>query len=459
MTNVINDTKHDFWSNINWIKVNKIVTNLQCRIFVAKQQGNFRKLRKLQNLLLSSKANKLIAVRQVCFKNLGSNVLVVNKRLYVTSKERMELVYQLYQISLNKWKPVPVRDIYIRNAKGKSSFINIKTLIDYVLQAIVKNALEPEWEALFESSNYIFKQTYSGQDIITYLHKIFNSKTSKYWIINGNIRGCFNNISKKFLMNQLSHFPAKGLIFKWLKAGYLNNPTFHNSFLRTGSGISPLLVNIVLNSVEEIINIKKSKNSKVKLAYTLINYANNFIIGCRTKESAIEIKAIINSWLKLNGFFLFSDKTRIINLSQGFDFLGFNLRLYKTKYLNKVLIKPSAESQIKIRRKLKIAWKECLGLPVNKTINKINLILKWVVNYYKINFYCRIFKKIDYYNWIRQYRFTKRTHPKKSWKWIKNKYWGKLYFNQNDKWVFGCVKSRNFMYKLSWTSNRLVNII
>jgi RNA-directed DNA polymerase len=459
MTNVINDTKHDFWSNINWIKVNKIVTNLQRRIFVAKQQGNFRKLRKLQNLLLSSKANKLLAVRQVCFKNLGGNILVIDKRVYGTPKEKMELVYQLYKISLNKWKPLPVRGLYIKKVKGKLNFINIKTLIDYVLQAIVRNALEPEWEASFESSNYKFRQSDSVQDVITYLHKICDSKLSKHWIVNGNIKGCFNNLSKKFLMNQLSNFPAKGLILKWLKAGYLNNCGFHDSSFGTESGINPLLVNIVFNGVKETISIKKSKNSKVKLAYIFIHYANNFIMICRTKESAIEIKATINYWLKLSGFSLFSDKTRIINLSQGFDFLGFNLRLYKTNNLNKILIKPNSQSQIKIRQKLKLAWKECLGSPINKTINKINLILKSWANYYKIGLYCRIFAQIDYYNWIRQYRFAKRTHPKKSWKWIQTKYWGKLFFNQNDKWVFGCFKSKNFMYKLSWTSSKLLNVI
>ena len=449
MTNVINDTKHDFWSNINWIKVNKIVTNLQCRIFVAKQQKNFRKLRKLQNLLLSSKANKLMAVRQVCFKNLGSNILVVDKRVYVTPKERMELVYQLYQISLNKWKPVPVRGIYIKKAKRKSNFIGITTLINYVLQVIVRNALEPEWRSSFESSSYKFRQSYSAQDVIAHLRNVCNSKPSKYWIVNVNIKDCFNNLFKKFLINQLSHFPAKKLILKWLKAGYLNNSALNESFIGVGSLISLLLAKIALNGVEETISIKKSKNSKLKLAYTLINYANDFIIVCCTKEIARKIKEIIDSCLTLNGLSLFSDKTRIIHLNQGFNFLGFNLRLYKTKYLNKFLIKPSSEFQIKIRRKLKIAWKDCLGFSVNKTINKINLILKWLINYYKIGSYSRVFAKLDYYNWIRQYRFTKRTHPKKSWKWIKIKYWGKLCLNRNYKWVFGCVKSRNFIYKLS----------
>jgi RNA-directed DNA polymerase len=203
--------------------------------------------------------------------------------------------------------------------------------------------------------------------------------------------------------------------------------------------------------MEKTIGIIRSKRGEAKSDYILIRYADNFIIACKSKESAIEIKEKVNSWLKLRGLYLSPDKTRIRHVSKGFDFLGFNVRLYQTTKTNKLLIKPSLESQIKIRRKLKTVWKESLGSPVKKAINKINLILKGWANYYKIGTSSRIFAKIDYYNWIRQYKFAKRTHPKKSWKWIKTKYWGKLCPNWNDKWVFGYTETGNVMYKLSWT--------
>lgn len=453
MTNVINDTKHDSWSNIDWIKLNKIVNNLQSRIFVAKQERNFRKLRKLQNLLLSSKANKLLAVRQVCSRNSGSNTPGVDRRVYVSPNETMELARKLYEISLNKWKPVPVKRIYISKAKGKLRPLGIPTLTDRAIQAVVRNALEPEWEATFEPSSYGFRKGRSAHDAIAYLHNVCNSKSTKHWILDADIKGCFDNISHTFLMDQLSNFPAKNLILKWLKAGYVDNRIFHDSPLGTiqGGVISPLLANIALNGMEESIGIKRSKRGEVKSAHTLIRYADDFIIACKTKESAIEIKEKVKSWLKLRGLSLSKDKTRIVHVSEGFDFLGFNVRLYETKDSHKLLTKPSLESQINIRRKLKDAWNESLGSPVNKAINKMNLILKGWANYYRIGASSRIFAKIDYYNWIRQYRFAKRTHPMKSWKWMKTKYWGKLCPNRNDKWVFGCPESGNFMYKLSWT--------
>jgi RNA-directed DNA polymerase len=453
MTLVINDTKHDSWSNIDWAKVNKIVNNLQQRIFVAKQQGNLRKVRKLQNLLLSSKANKLLAVRQVCSINSGSNTSGIDKRVYATPKERMDLALKLYEIPLNTWKPAPVKRIYIRKSNGKLRPLGIPTLIDRSLQAIVRNALEPEWEATFEPSSYGFRKGRSAHDAIAYLHNVCNSKSSKHWVLNADIKGCFDNISHKLLLNQLSNFPAKKLISNWLKAGYVDNRVFHDSSMGTPQGgvISPLLANIALNGMEEAIGIKRSKRGDVKSDYTLIRYADDFIIACKSKESAIEIKETVNNWLKLRGLSLSPDKTRIVHVKDGFDFLGFNVRLYASKNSNKLLIKPSLESQIKIRKKLKKAWKESLGSPDKKAINKMNLILKGWANYYRIGVSSRIFAKIDYYNWIRQYRFAKRTHPKKPWKWIKAKYWGKLCPNRNDKWVFGCPEIGNFMYKLSWT--------
>lgn len=453
MTYVINGTKHDAWSNIDWIKVNKVVNNLQRRIFAAKQQGNSRNLRKLQNLLLSSKSNILLSVRQVCLNTSGSNPSGVDKKVYATPKERMELAEKLYEISLNKWKPAPTKRIYISKSNGKLRPLGIPTLTDRALQAIVRNALEPEWEVRFAPSSYGFRKGRSAQDAIRYIHNVCNAKSSKHWIVDADIKGCFDNISHEFLMNELSHFPASNLISKWLKAGYIDKRIFYDSPMGTPQGgvISPLLANIALHGMEETIGIKRSKRGEVKSAYTVIRYADDFIIACRTKENATEIRNKVNDWLKSRGLTLSPEKTRIVHVSEGFDFLGFNIRLYEFKQTNKLLIKPSSQSQVKFRRKLKETWTESLGSPVTKVINKINPMLKGWANYYRTGVSSRIFAQIDYYNWIRQYRFAKRTHPLKSWNWLKTKYWGKLCPNRNDKWVFGCAKTGNFMYKLSWT--------
>lgn len=435
MTTVINDTKYNSWSDINWIKINKVVKNIQHRIFIAKKQGDFRKLKKLQNLLLLSKSNKLIAIKKTCQLNLNKNILGFNKDICLTKQEIIILIKKLYEISINNWKPTLKIIIDISKINNKLCYISIYKLIDLVLQVIVKNALEPEWNIKFKSSNHIFIKNKSIYDTIDYIQTFCNSKSfSKYWIIKFNIKNNFDIISYKLLVNQLSNFPAKKIIFKWLNAGYINKNLFKNYFFNIYQKniINNLLINITIYSIRNLIEKRKNKYNEIKKVFTFISYLDNFIVFCNTKIKAIEVCNKINFFLRFNNLFLYYNKIHIINIKKGFDFLGFNLKLYKFKQNNKFLIKPSLQSQIKFKKKLKIIWNKFLGLPVNKIIKKINLMLKkWAKNF-KIACCYKIFIKIDYYNWIRQCRFAKRTHPKKSWKWIKIKYWNKFYSNLNN---------------------------
>lgn len=435
MANVINDTKYNSWSDINWIKINRVVKNIQHRIFIAKKQGDFRKLKKLQNLLLLSKSNKLIAIKKICQLNLNKNILGFDKDIYLTKQEIIILTKKLYEISINNWKPTLKNIIDISKINNQLCYISIYKLIDLILQVIVKNALEPEWNIKFKSSNDVFIKSKSIYNTIDYIQTFCNSKSfSKYWIIKFNIKKNFDIISYKLLINQLSNFPAKQIIFKWLNAGYINQSLFKNYFFNIYQKniINDLLINITIYSIKNLIEKRKNKYNEIKKVFTLISYLDNFIIFCNTKIKAIEVCNKTNFFLRFNNLFLYYNKIHIINIKKGFDFLGFNLKLYKFKQNNKFFIKPSLQSQIKLKRKLKIIWNKFLGLPINKVIKKINLILKKWVNNFKIASYYKIFIKIDYYNWIRQCRFAKRTHPKKSWKWIKIKYWNRFYSNVNN---------------------------
>ena len=156
------------------------------------------------------------------------------------------------------------------------------------------------------------------------------------------------------------------------------------------------------------------------------------------KKKAIEIKNKIKIWLKSFEFNIYLKNISLIDLNKGFNLLGFNIKLYNYKKINKLLFKPNFQSQIIFRKILKEAWKLFLGLSVNTTIIKINFILKKWVNYFGISHFYKIFSKIDNYNLIRQYRFTKRNNPKKSYKWIKLKYWTKIYTYIYDNWIFNC---------------------
>lgn len=453
MTQVIKDTKCNSWSNINWSKCNRIVNNLQRRIFVAKQEGRFRTVRKLQNLLLSAQSNRCLSVRQVSLINSGRKKSGVDKKVFLSPSEREELINDITNIALKDWKPAPTKRIYISKTDGKKRPLGIPTLTDRAIQAIVKNALEPEWEVTFEGSSYGFRKNRSTHDAIRYIHNVCNSNSTKHWILDADIKGCFDTISHEFLENRLRSFPAKSLICRWLKAGYVDKHVYHDSDLGTPQGgvISPLLANIALHGMESALNIARNSAGRVTSPYTCIRYADDFIVACRTKEDASIAIHKLNIWLQECGLSLSKEKTKITHITDGFDFLGFNIRMYKSKRSQKLLIKPSKISIVKFRKKLKKTWKEARGSTISNVIAKLNPIIKGWANYYRIAVSSEIFSSLDNYLWIRQYRHARRTHPSKSWDWIKHKYWGKLCPNRNDKWVFGCKNTGSYMYKLAWT--------
>jgi RNA-directed DNA polymerase len=454
MTTVIKGTKCNTWADVSWTKANRVINNLQRRIFVAKQQGRFRSLRKLQNLLLSAQSNRLLSVRQVCQINSGRKTPGVDNKVFASPSERYGLVSLLSTLPLKKWKPMPTKRIYISKSNGKLRPLGIPILADRALQSMVKTALEPEWEAVFEASSYGFRKCRSSQDAIRYIHNVCNSKTSKNWIVDADIKGCFDNISQEYLLDQLHSFPAHRLIQRWLEAGYVDKRVFHDSPLGTPQGgvISPLLANIALHGMEEALGITRSKSNRVQATRTVIRYADDFIVACKTEQEALLVKNLLTTWLWKRGFMLSPEKTRIIHIRDGFDFLGFNIRLYTSGKKEKLLIKPSKQSLVKFRSKLKTLWKACLGSPVVRVVAKLNLVIKGWAQYFSTGVSSEISSSLDSYMWTRQYRFAKRTHPLKSWNWIKSRYWGGNFCpNRKDRWVFGCKETGAYMHKFSWT--------
>ncbi len=443
------------WHSIDWYSVYRNIRNLRRRIFKATQENNWRKVRNLQKLMLRSFSNVLESVRKVTLVNKGSKTAGLDKVLVKTPKQRLALSYDL--AFDHSTEAIPAKRVYIPKKNGKLRPLGIPIIRDRCLQAIVKNVLEPCWEAQFEGISYGFRPGRSPHDAIGKIYQIARPNKTKKWVVDADIKGCFDNIDHEKLLEVIGNFPYRHLIRKWLKAGFIDRNVFHPQKSGTPQGgiISPLLANIALHGMEKAIGVKYNCRGELRGDRCLVRYADDFIIFCRTKEDAELAMNEVNQWLSTRGLSLSVEKTKIVNLLDGFDFLGFNIRHYKVKNTKtglKLLIKPSKGFLQKTRNDIREVFLNHIGQPVDVLIGKINSIIRGKANYLNKAVSSKAFRTLDNYMFTREVRHVKRTHPNKPKYWTSNKYWGRLNLQRpNDKWVFGNKKSGNYIIKFAWT--------
>lgn len=222
------------WNAIDWKKANRTVRNLRQRIFRATQEGNLKKVRSLQKLMLKSYSNRLVSVRRVAQINAGKYTPGVDKLVIKTPEARGRMVDALAHSSL--WKAKPAKRVYIPKANNKLRPLGIPVVVDRCLQAMVKNALEPAWEAKFEGTSYGFRPGRSCQDAIGKIYGLARPNKTKKWVLDADIRGAFDHISHEYLLKTIGSVPGKELIKQWLKAGYVEYGTFYATEQGTPQG-------------------------------------------------------------------------------------------------------------------------------------------------------------------------------------------------------------------------------
>jgi RNA-directed DNA polymerase len=417
------------WSSIDWRSVSKRVRNLRRRIYRATQCGQWNQVRSLMKLMLRSFFNLLLAVRKVTQINQGKKTAGIDGQKVLTPKDRVNFVHEITEEM--KVNASPTRRVYIPKANGKRRPLGIPTVKDRTAQAVVKNALEPSWEARFEGNSYGFRPGRSTQDAIDQVFLRLNSSREDKYVLDADIKGAFDNISHEYLIKTIGNTPGKELITEWLKAGYVEMGKIYSTESGTPQGgiISPLLANIALDGLEEYLNQFKKKvpywcNERNKTRYHtfprygFVRYADDFIITAPAKEDLTAIKPILEAWLALRGLQLNQEKTRIVHIDDGFDFLGFNVRRYK----GILLIKPQVD---KIRTKLQEIreWlKTHPGTTQEQVIKYLNPVIRGWGNYYR---YVVSKEAFSYFDWMvcqSLKRWAFKRHPKKSKQWVIKKY-------------------------------------
>lgn len=455
-TAVVNGPEDDDldWYSFDWAQVEDDVRRLRQRIFTASRAGDLAKVRNLQKLMLRSRANALLSVRRVTERNAGRKTAGIDGTVVVTAPGKAFLADSVQRHDAS-WKPKPVKRVYIDKANGKKRPLGIPIIFDRALQAQVVNALEPEWEARFEPKSYGFRPGRGCHDAIQCIFATAHGKSARRcWVLDADLAAAFDRIDHTHLLSALGTFPARELVEQWLKAGLVEEGRFAPTEEGTPQGgvISPVLLNVALHGMEEAAGVRYHR-SVTRAGDTMANspvvvrYADDLVALCVSRDQAEEVKARLAAWLASRGLALNEEKTHIVHLDEGFDFLSFNVR----RYQGKLLIKPSKAAIQRHRRRLAADMVALRGANVTAVLQRLNPIIRGWSAYYRGVVSSEAFAELDDYLWKLTYKWAKRSHSNKSKDWVVSRYFGKFNRSRRDRWVFGDRDSGAHLLRYSWT--------
>jgi RNA-directed DNA polymerase len=465
--NILNHNELCSWNSISWKSIEIRVQKWQRKIYAASKNGNVKLVRKYQHLLLNSTDAKLLAVRRVTQDNQGKKTAGIDGISKLDPKQRWDMVKKLRFPT----KASPLRRVWIpKPGRTEKRPLGIPTIQDRCLQALLKLAIEPEWEAKFEPNSYGFRPGKSAHDAICAIQSCIQ-KGDKY-VIEADIARCFDTINHEALLNKIG---LKGKyrtqLLYWLKAGVLDANIFQPTELGTPQGgiISPLLANIALHGIETHlkqsirefaiysrngIKLRPAKNADT---LHLIRYADDFVVLHKDRKVILHCLEEIKKFLSEMGLELSSDKTRLTHTLEitnediklgfdpriGFDFLGFTVKQFQTKHRSayysdrlgfKTLIFPSAKSMRKHQDNLRLIFRTKGGnLSQKDLIAVLNPVIRGWASYFGISnaSSTKHLAKLDWLLYLKLRRWAKRSTKTMG---VATKYW---YKSGDRKWIFG----------------------
>jgi RNA-directed DNA polymerase len=452
------------WRTTNWSKAQRYVFKLQKRIYAASRRGDVKLVRKLQKTLMRSWYNKALSVRRVTQDNTGKKTAGVDGIKSLSPAARFELAKQLKLTGKSR----PTRRVWIpKPEKDEKRPLGIPTMYDRALQAVVKSALEPEWEAIFEPNSHGFRPGRSCHDAIWQIKNSIQQKAK--FVLDADIAKCFDCINHERLLRKLkTKGKVRQQIKAWLKSGVIDQGTFTATSEGTPQGgvISPLLANIALHGLEnhiklfaETLNLRYPNGAKMSKrdranSLSLIRYADDFVVLHEDKVVIERCRELISEWLKGIGLELKPEKTRLTHtlnpeLSEdgkaGFDFLSFHIQQYPVgKYHSaknapgrilgfKTLITPSKKASKVHQEQVGRLIRKHRSSPQARLITDLNPVIRGWASYYKNSDAQTVgeLSKQDHLTYLKLRRWAKRRCG--SLNDGHSKYWTTI---GDDNWVF-----------------------
>lgn len=430
------------WNQIDWKKAEELVNRLQIRIVKATLEKKWRLVKRLQYLMTNSFYAKALAVKRVV-TNKGKNTPGIDGAVWKTNEEKVKAIRNL---ECQTYHAKPLRRVYIEKfGKKEKRPLGIPTMQDRAMQALQLLALEPVAETMADRISFGFRKYRSPEDAREYAFSVLSRKDSPQWILEGDIKSCFDKISHQWMMENIP--TDKRILKEFMKCGYIEKgqlfPTSEGS--PQGGVISPTYANMVLDGLEPMIldvywrsKVKKTFNVKYNSHKVhVVRFADDFIVTSSDRETLEEIKLMIEDFLLERGLTLSKKKTVITHIDEGFDFLGWNFRKFK----GKLIIKPSHKSMRKITRKISSIIKDNQTAKQEDLIRKLNEVIIGWADYHHSTCAKKSYSAIDHRTWEMLWRWAKRRHPNKSKKWIVDKYWKT---HRGRKWTF--MSDKNILF-------------